>query len=107
MIAHSSASPKSLPLLIFKSLFLNPLLALPDASVSEGALYRQFAKLRSSVSPANHSYRSGYLYGNLGADLHQGLAFLNRYAQNTAPRKAARIMSRKSAIVKNSLGGRA
>src|SRR5215472_10725644 len=38
------------------------------------------------------------------ADVHQGFAFLNRSRRNTPRRKAARIMSRKLAIVKNSLG---
>src|SRR5262249_18804176 len=58
----------------------------------------------SSESSANDSHDRGYFTAS-GAALHQVFAFPNG-ARRTPPQKAARIMSRKCAIVKNSLLGR-
>src|SRR5215472_8570124 len=61
MIVHSSASPKSYLFGSLISFVLNPLVALPDASVSAGPYTRQFDNRRSSVSSLNDLRRSGHL----------------------------------------------
>ena len=64
MIAHSSASPK---FYLFNLFFFNPLVALPDASVSEGP---NLPKLRSRVLNERFT-KIGYPMAT-GADVHQG-----------------------------------
>src|SRR5215831_16094886 len=98
MSVHSSAGPKFYLLNLFVS---NPLVTLLDAICLCEALYRHFSQTYFSESSANDSHDRGYFMAS-GAAPHQVFAFPNG-ARRTPPQKAARIMSRKCAIVKNSL----